>query len=79
MQQVAPGNPFDWRILANGRLDELGYERGNIDTTLPFDELRRRSEIVQTAQAADADPDFSTRIREGVPGGRPNFIFRRDR
>lgn len=77
VQQVAPGNPFDWRILVNGRLDELGYERGNIDTTLPFEELRRRSDIVQTAQAADADPHFSVRIREGLPNGRPNFIFGR--
>ncbi|MDH3638962.1 MAG: DUF4105 domain-containing protein, partial [Gammaproteobacteria bacterium] len=68
VQQVAPGNPFDWRILVNGRLDELGYERGNIDTSLPFEELRRRSEITASARAADADPDFSVRIREGLPG-----------
>jgi len=27
VEQVASGNPFDWRILANGYLDELGYER----------------------------------------------------
>ncbi len=79
VQQVAPGDPFDWRILANGRLDELGYERGNIDTTLPFEELRRRSDIVETAQAADADPDFSARIREGLPGGRTNLLFGRGR
>jgi hypothetical protein len=71
VRQVAPANPFDWRILVNGRIDELGYERGNVDTSLPFEELRRRSEIVEAAKSADADPAFSARIREGLPGKRP--------
>lgn len=79
VQQVAPGDPFDWRILANGRIDELGYERGNIDTSLPFEELRRRSEIGEVAKTADADPAFSVRIREGLPGKRPDSTPAQDR
>jgi hypothetical protein len=67
-QQVAAGRPWDWRLLANGRLDELGYERGQIDTSLPFAELKTRSDITGRAKAADAAPDFSIRIREGLPG-----------
>jgi hypothetical protein len=67
-QQVAAGRPWDWRILANGRLDELGYERGQIDTSLPFAELKARSDITERAKAADAAADFSIRIREGLPG-----------
>jgi hypothetical protein len=67
-QHVAAGRPWDWRILANGRLDELGYERGQIDTGLPFPELRTRSDVTEKVKAADAAPDFSTRIREGLPG-----------
>lgn len=67
-EHVAAGNPWDWRILVNGRIDELGYERGQIDTSLPFEELRRRSEITDAARAADGAPDFSTRIRERLPG-----------
>lgn len=67
-QQVAAGRPWDWRILANGKLDELGYERGQIDTSLPFPELRAKSDITAKAKAADAAPDFSARIREGLPG-----------
>jgi hypothetical protein len=67
-QQVAAGRPWDWRILANGRLDELGYERGQIDTSLPFSELKARSDITEKARAADAAADFSRRIREGLPG-----------
>jgi hypothetical protein len=58
---------FDWRLLANGHLDQLLYERGEIDTRLPFDELRARSNITASAQAAGDSPDFSTRIRQGLP------------
>jgi hypothetical protein len=69
-QNVAPRNPFNWRILLNGRLDELGYQRGSIDTSLPFDELRARSQINERAKAANDAPNFSMRIREGLPGQR---------
>jgi len=68
VQHVARGNPFDWRIVVNGWLDELGYERGNVDTSLPFEELRRVSLIGERARAADEASDFSRRIREGLPG-----------
>ena len=68
VQQVAASRPWDWRILANGRLDELGYERRQIDTSLPFAELKARSDITEKAKAADSAGDFSTRIREGLPG-----------
>jgi len=68
VQSVTPGRPFDWRILLNGRLDELGYERGTIDQSLPFDELKRRSDITERARAIGDDADFWTKIREGLPG-----------
>jgi len=67
-QHVAPGNPWDWRILVNGRIDQLGYERGQIDTSLPFPVLRRRSDVTERARAAGGADDFSARIREGLPG-----------
>ena len=70
VQNVSPGNPWDSRNLANGYLDELAYERGTIDTRLPFPEMRARSEITFKAQAADQDPTFSQRIREELPGQR---------
>jgi hypothetical protein len=60
--------PWDWRILLNGHLDELLYERGTIVTNLPFAELKKLSNINARARAADKDPDFSTRIREKLPG-----------
>ncbi|MCP5058430.1 MAG: DUF4105 domain-containing protein [bacterium] len=70
VQHLAADRPFDWRILVNGRLDELGYERGTVDTSLPFDELRRVSAISARAQTSPIDAGFSARIRDGLPGGR---------
>jgi hypothetical protein len=61
---------MDWRILANGRLPELMYARGSVDTRLPLAELQRRGEITTRAREAGQDPMFSTRIREGVPNPR---------
>ncbi len=71
-QHVAPGNPWDWRILVNGRIDELGYSRGTVNTDLPFSELRQRSAISKRATRIGQDY-FSRRIRAGLPArpGRP--------
>jgi hypothetical protein len=58
---------FDIRHLLNGLVDSYLYHSGRVDTTLPFDELRRRSQINEAAQAADDAPDFSQRIRASLP------------
>ena len=58
---------FDIRHLLNGLIDSYLYHSGRVDTTLPFDELRRRSLINGAAQAADGAPDFSQRIRASLP------------
>lgn len=58
---------FDIRHLLNGLIDSYLYHSGRVDTTLPFDELRRRSRITEAAQAADDAPDFSERIRASLP------------
>ena len=68
-KNVAPANPFNWKILVNGYIDELGYDRGTIDTSLPFAELRQKSDITDKARAAGNDPGFSRQIRNGLPGG----------
>jgi len=60
--------PWDWRILLNGKADELLYQDHAIATGgLPFAELKQRSLIDERARAADQDPDFSRIIREGLP------------
>lgn len=59
--------PWDWRILVNGKADEMMYERKLVATKdLSFVELKERSRINDRAQAADADPAFSTKIRAGT-------------
>jgi hypothetical protein len=60
---------FDIRHLLNGLIDSYLYHSGRVDTTLPFDELRRLSLINAAAQAADGapEPDFSRRIRASPP------------
>ena len=62
--------PWDWRILFNGKADEMLYEHGAFVTGgLPFAELKERSLIDQRARAANDDPDFSAAIRNGLPRG----------
>ena len=71
VQHAGIRNPWSWRILLNGKGDELLYSRKAIDTSLPFAELRARSDITARAKAADQDPEFSARIREGLPPRPP--------
>jgi hypothetical protein len=61
----------NWRLLANGFLDQLAYEIGAVDTGLPFADLRARSRVNERALAAGDAADFSRRIREGLPGMEP--------
>jgi hypothetical protein len=60
--------PWDWRMLLNGHLDELLYERGAIVTNLPFAELKKMSNINARAKRADRSADFSEQIRQNLPG-----------
>ena len=60
--------PMSWKVLLSGYTAEYAYEKGRLDQALPFPELQRRSRINAAAQAADQAPDFSRRIRQGLPG-----------
>jgi hypothetical protein len=62
---------YSWRILVSGHVPELLYDKGRLDNTLPFAELRRRSRINDLALAADKAEDFSRRIRGNLPGVTP--------
>ncbi len=67
--RVNPGSlPFSWKVLLSGYTPAYVYESGRIDRSLPFEELQRRSLVNAAAQAADQAPDFSRRIRAGLPG-----------
>ena len=67
--QMSGGFPFDWRIILNGRLDEMLYERGLLVTSgLPFPELKRSAYINLKVREHPGKENFSERIRNGVPG-----------
>ena len=60
--------PFNWKVLLSGYTPEYAYEKGRLDRSLPFEELKRRSLVNAAGQAADQAPDFSRRIRAELPG-----------
>jgi hypothetical protein len=66
----AAGAPGQWSldIFLSGRAARQGYRNRLLDTSLPFEELQRRSLINQAAVAAENSADFSQRIRAGLPG-----------
>jgi hypothetical protein len=66
---------LDWRILLNGRMDELLYERGRLITGgLPLPALKEQAHINAAAKAAGNSPDFSKLIREGRVGFTENAV-----
>lgn len=61
--------PLSWKVLASGYVPQYLYEIGGIDTSLSFPEMKKRSQVNATARAVGDDaPDFSRRIRAGLPG-----------
>lgn len=77
LQAVTEPGLWDWRVLANGRLDELLYERDVLATSRPFPELRAASDITARARAGALGPGFSERIRAGLPA-RPAFTMAKE-
>ena len=68
-EQVMRRQAWDWRILLNGKLDELEYERGAlVSDGLSFPELQKQALINPAAKAANDSPDFSELIRKGRVG-----------
>lgn len=59
--------PLSWKILASGHVPAYLYEIGRLDSSMPFEELRRRSRVNDAARAAGKAPDFSQRIRAALP------------
>jgi len=60
---------WDWRGLLTGDGDKMLYELGDLVTDgLPFAQLKRQAHLNPVARAADPDPDFSQRVRQGRAG-----------
>ncbi|MCB1543350.1 MAG: DUF4105 domain-containing protein [Methylobacteriaceae bacterium] len=60
--------PLDWRLVINGYLPDYLHENDALSKKAPLDELKRLAHIAERAKAANDAPDFSQRIRVGVPG-----------
>jgi hypothetical protein len=58
---------YNWKILLSGYTPLYAYERGAFDTRIPFAELRKLSYINPRAHVIGNDPEFSRKIREGLP------------
>jgi hypothetical protein len=66
--RLNPGHvPFSWKILLSGFTPAYLHEQGKLDTGLSFEELQSRARINERALEADQAPDFSRRIRAGIP------------
>jgi hypothetical protein len=63
-QNIHAASPFDYRILANGSIDAMLYERGRLDTSRSFADVQAAAHINDRARAAGDAEDFSRRIRE---------------
>jgi hypothetical protein len=62
---LRPGVPLDYRMLLAGYVPDYIYDRGRLDGSMSFEALRDRSHI--RGKASSSDPDFSRKVREGVP------------
>jgi hypothetical protein len=58
---------YNWKVLLSGYTPLYAYELGGLDTRIPFEDLRKLSYINPKARAIGDDPEFSRKIREGLP------------
>jgi hypothetical protein len=58
---------YNWKVLLSGYAPQYAYEQGGLDTRISFEELRKLSYVNPKAVALGDDPEFSRKIREGLP------------
>jgi len=66
INKIAPGRvPYDYRVILPGYADNLAYELGLLDQSVPFTELKKRSRINDIAHAFkdEKGAEFSAHIR----------------
>ncbi len=55
--------PLSYKVLMPGYSDQLAYDLGLLDTTLPFEKIRETFQINEKAEKYGDDPNFSRKIR----------------
>ncbi len=68
---AAPYPPLSVDVLLSGYSARYAYEYDALDSSVSFEELEVRSRITDAAKAAGRAPDFSKRIRAGLPMPAP--------
>ncbi|MCA9185093.1 MAG: DUF4105 domain-containing protein [Pirellulaceae bacterium] len=64
VNRLRPGKiPWDLRVVLPGRSDQLAYDLGLIDRSLPFDQVRRLAKVNDRVAPALKLADFSQQIR----------------
>jgi len=58
---------YNWKVLLSGYAPQYAYELGSLDTRIPFEELRKLSYVNPKAVTVGDDPEFSRKIRAGLP------------
>jgi hypothetical protein len=64
---------WDWRVLLNGTLDQLLYDRKRLDQSMPFETLKRQSRVTEIANRAPLE-SFGDFIRSELPAYQPQPI-----
>lgn len=68
MHRIVPTLPLDYRLLLSGYLAEYAADVGGLTPGVAYARLHERGRITLRAREAGDTPDFSRRIREGIPG-----------
>ena len=63
---------WDWRLLFNGKLDQMMYDRYRLDRRLPFESLKQKSWVNEIANRAPLE-SFGDFIRSELPAYDPNL------
>jgi hypothetical protein len=58
---------YNWKILLSGYAPQYAYEMGGLYSGVSFKELKELSCINRKAHMIGNDPEFSRKIREGLP------------
>ncbi len=67
-RQIVPSLPLDVRLLLSGYFDRYAYDHHALTPGHDMQALKARGRITARARASGDAADFSTRIREGIPG-----------
>lgn len=70
-RKILPPDPFDIRLLLNGRADEMAYDNGWIATEDSFAETRKRHYINQYVEGKGGAANFSRLIRPHLADSAP--------